>query len=610
MSLRRFISPHLIALNLRENRQNQFERQLERAENAVAIVFAAHFRREMFEVLKIIRRFSLDELVATQARVSGTSPIFLFARDSVRVELRFAQNNRLNEVLEARVTSTLTSLALDQASTVAVQMGTSFPGLPEEAERFINDRVPPLVGVVNETSLRLVSARVKEAIEQGVGRPILAERIRDIYQDFNTDRVQKIARTEAGMVMSVAERAIIDRLGDRANIRKTWLTARDEVVRASHRLRAQETDPEFGGQPLQLDVPYANGLLFPRDPAGSAREVIRCRCTQLYTKLGSGIAQDLPEPFTPEVFDVRSHVDQDRSLLVRGKFPDDVRDEQLINMKIIAREPLDPSSVNGVEKVTFEDGTFGAWKAKGGENLNRIRPTIEGGEFYEREIATHELADFVGWGDLVPRTKLRTLGSETPSDIGPGQPGINGIGAMMDWVEGGWTQRKANNDGGFDLYDVPDEQFKRAAIFDFIVGNTDRHNKNWMMIQTDDSPLGAQKTLKLIDNGLLFPEEIFFGTDSQNSRQDRDDQKDGIRSNILNAAGVNFRQETIDQDLKDAWTGLDVDELKFLLEDRGFSGATVDGVLQRIGFLQNDFFTYGEMLDFTNKNQAGWGRTP
>lgn len=55
-------------------------------------------------------------------------------------------------------------------------------------------------------------------------------------------------------------------------VQKEWISIRDNRTRHTHR--------ELDGELRELDSPYTNGLMFPGDPTGPAKEVVNCRCTQ------------------------------------------------------------------------------------------------------------------------------------------------------------------------------------------------------------------------------------------------------------------------------------------------------------------------------------------
>lgn len=42
--------------------------------------------------------------------------------------------------------------------------------------------------------------------------------------------------------------------------------------------RTRDTHAQINGVEEELRVPFANGLLYPGDPSGPAKEVINCRC--------------------------------------------------------------------------------------------------------------------------------------------------------------------------------------------------------------------------------------------------------------------------------------------------------------------------------------------
>lgn len=136
-------------------------------------------------------------------------------------------------------------------------------------------------------------------------------------------------------------------------------------------------------------------------------------------------------------------------------------------------------SANSVFVVTTEDGIQGVWKPASGEQPN-LRSNIEGGTYWRREIASSKVADAFGMGDLVPATVPRKL---------------SGDGSIQTFVPDNKTAASS-----LDPYDGG-EAVLRAAMFDFVTGNSDRHAGNWLTTQGDDGT-----KIHLIDNGLSFPE--------------------------------------------------------------------------------------------------------
>lgn len=128
--------------------------------------------------------------------------------------------------------------------------------------------------------------------------------------------------------------------------------------------------------------------------------------------------------------------------------------------------------------VTLEDGTKGIFKPKNGENQG-LNPAVEG-RYYMREAAAADIAKIIGLDDLVPTTVVREVGSM-------------GVGSFQKFVD--HAEDAAELDGAA-RYDG-DVDLARAAAFDYLIGQGDRHTGNWMV--KDGTKLA------LIDNGLAFP---------------------------------------------------------------------------------------------------------
>lgn len=133
---------------------------------------------------------------------------------------------------------------------------------------------------------------------------------------------------------------------------------------------------------------------------------------------------------------------------------------------------------NESKKVTFSDGTHGVWKPSDGE-AEGLRDTVPDGTFYRREAAASSIAKITGMADLVPETVERNIGGK--------------IGSMQRWVD----NSRVADDAGDRMWNG-EKDLARAAAFDMMIGNTDRHSGNWMVERSTGK-------LALIDNGLAFP---------------------------------------------------------------------------------------------------------
>jgi hypothetical protein len=136
---------------------------------------------------------------------------------------------------------------------------------------------------------------------------------------------------------------------------------------------------------------------------------------------------------------------------------------------------------NVTKVAELDNGLKGVWKPASGEKRN-LRAGVPTGQFYKREAAASIVADAMGMSDLVPPTVIREHNGE--------------IGSIQQFAEGAVKASKLHDRRGTEF--DGDEDARRSAIFDYLIGHSDRHHGNWMLKN------GNQK-LVLIDNGLAFP---------------------------------------------------------------------------------------------------------
>jgi SPP1 gp7 family putative phage head morphogenesis protein len=162
-------------------------------------------------------------------------------------------------------------------------------------------------------------------------------------------------------------------------------------------------------------------------------------------------------------------------------------------------EPIGGNHANGTYKETLADGTVGAWKPENEENHGLKRTVNE--KFYAREAAASEVAEAIGLSDLVPRTVIREIGGQ--------------IGSFQKWADDSTVAGK--HDEPFD----GEKNLARAAAFDVLIGQTDRHKGNWML--SDEQSLSGDYQMCLIDNGLSFPKKSgeFFSDIVDHAKSDR-----------------------------------------------------------------------------------------
>lgn len=128
---------------------------------------------------------------------------------------------------------------------------------------------------VNKTT----ATRLRDSLAEGdlAGETVaeLSARVRDVMNVASTSRARMIARTEVASAHNVGQLAAARQSGVVAA--KEWLAVGDHRTRASHL--------DVDGTVLGIDALFTVGgdeLEGPGDVAGSAEEVVNCRCVLLY----------------------------------------------------------------------------------------------------------------------------------------------------------------------------------------------------------------------------------------------------------------------------------------------------------------------------------------
>ena len=144
-----------------------------------------------------------------------------------------------------------------------------------------------------------------------------------------------------------------------------------------------------------------------------------------------------------------------------------------------------PWSSNATFLVTVDDGlnrTQGVYKPEAGERpLWDFEPGL-----WRREVATYELAHFLGW-PVVPPTVIR-------------EDGQAGIGSIQFYVPARYEEHY------FTVRDIPKHRrsLEQICLLDLVANNTDRKGGHCLVGQDD--------RVWAIDNGLLFHTEFKLRT--------------------------------------------------------------------------------------------------
>lgn len=151
-------------------------------------------------------------------------------------------------------------------------------------------------------------------------------------------------------------------------------------------------------------------------------------------------------------------------------------------------------STNGcssVERYILEDGSVGYFKSIGVNSYQEssfedfqttsLRAAIN-------EVNAYRMAKALGseYAEMVPETVIRDVNGS----IGTLQREVKQGAEYMDFDEEPTLRQDA----------------RRATIFDFVIGNQDRHDENFILSEYGEGE-GSHPRIKLIDNSFSFPSE-------------------------------------------------------------------------------------------------------
>ena len=125
------------------------------------------------------------------------------------------------------------------------------------------------------------------------------------------------------------------------------------------------------------------------------------------------------------------------------------------------------------------------------EGEETMRRNIRVGLLVNREVAAWKVATLVGMDDLVPAVVTRDV------------EGL-GYGVAAEFHEGTEARKMRDVHGDYPYGDH--KTIARAAAFDYVIGNEDRHAGNWLAKNE------RGKGITLIDHNLTFPEGPYYAS--------------------------------------------------------------------------------------------------
>lgn len=122
---------------------------------------------------------------------------------------------------------------------------------------------------ISTTTKNALLKVLSQAIAEGWSVDMTVSRLENLQEIKN--RATRIVRTET--VRAANYGVITGAQSYDYETEKTWREIKDNRTRRSHQHAVG-----VGGETVPINQPFSNGLMFPGDPAGAAKEVINCRC--------------------------------------------------------------------------------------------------------------------------------------------------------------------------------------------------------------------------------------------------------------------------------------------------------------------------------------------
>lgn len=140
---------------------------------------------------------------------------------------------------------------------------------------FLKTKPIKFADYVNETTVDRLRNTLVAGLDAGEGRSALTGRVQEVFKGTvrgEAPRAGLIAETEVGTANNFGMHEAYKQGGVK---QKEWLSSFDEKTRPNHLFSS--------GQIVGIDEPFSVGgenLMYPRDPAGSAGNILGCRCEE------------------------------------------------------------------------------------------------------------------------------------------------------------------------------------------------------------------------------------------------------------------------------------------------------------------------------------------
>ncbi len=212
---------------------------------------------------------------------------------SIDASLTRFRNRQIGNWTEGVTSAWALGQALVDAPLGAVGMATNFNRLDDRMLLSMRTWLTNKISDITQAQRSAITAQLQLA---ATGAQSSQAAINGIAQIFNGDRQRAITitRTELGRAHAAATWLRLKQAHERdPDLKKQW--------RRSGKLNSRHSHDMADGQVKEVNEFFGvggEGMMYPRDPTGSAKNTINCGCTILPYKKSWAVATPGPKPFT------------------------------------------------------------------------------------------------------------------------------------------------------------------------------------------------------------------------------------------------------------------------------------------------------------------------
>lgn len=149
------------------------------------------------------------------------------------------------------------------------------------AQELLGNRLDKFSAEITGTTFDAVDEVLTASWAEGVGAPVVADRLRDMFALAEKNRAPLIARTEATAASNQADIEAVRQAGLDQDVLKVWVSSRDTHVRENHTIAEQDY---VDGIPLDQQFTVGADSMEAPGLGSIAEENVNCRCTVAYIR--------------------------------------------------------------------------------------------------------------------------------------------------------------------------------------------------------------------------------------------------------------------------------------------------------------------------------------